>query len=629
MSLLAVLLSACDDGPSSPEREGPGRGGPPNILFMVVDDLGVADVGAYGGQAGVTPHIDQLAREGARFTRHYTESTCTASRVGILTGMAPPALGFRPNGAGIPAEVVTIPELLRDAGYSTHHIGKWHAGYISVGARPNAQGFDTFFGFLNQFFLRGPHDDGQLRSGRPTYHNPWLQRDEAVPEQYQGHLSDLLKQRVLTFLDAHATDTRPWFLNYWTYAPHHPLEPAGRFAARHEDTPRGRYLALVEQMDAMVGEVLQRLEKNGLADNTLVIVASDNGGTGREYPSNAPFDGGKASFREGGVRTPMLMRWPGRVPGGVVIEDTVSIGDYLPTLAGVAGVETPRGLQGRNLMRVLEGEAPPPPRLFWEVGNSIVHSWAALSPGGKWRLFVDFEGTVALRDLEAGPGGEDVSPEQHAELVRQMTARFTQWRVGQREVPVRFERRGASGVGQLHGYDFLRAPGNEGWTFGLGVAPDTATGTSGREAVIAEQGAAWSLRETRGRWNLSVLGVELDARAPPSGQCTEVLVGAYFSQALSAPGQQLGIVELFYNGRRVAGEVTRDPPLPLFSYSQPTLIGGNREGGKRFAGVLGTPTIWNERLVEAGVADPALANGVNSVAGSLCPPARADRVILE
>ena len=169
---------------------GSSGGTPPNILFILIDDMGYNDLGANGNPGVSAPHLDALAAEEVRFTRNYVDSTCSSTRAGILTGTTPAARGFRPRGLGISPVIVTLPEALRAAGYSTHHIGKWHVGYASKLSWPTAQGFDHFFGFLNQFLLRGPHVEGQFKLARPTYRNPWLQEQAQWPVRHKGHLAE-------------------------------------------------------------------------------------------------------------------------------------------------------------------------------------------------------------------------------------------------------------------------------------------------------------------------------------------------------------------------------------------------------------------------------------------------------
>ena len=195
----------------------------PNVLLVVLDDFGYNDLAINNGSNSPTPSLDQLARGGLRFTRHYAESSCTPSRVALLTGRYPAELGFHAFGPGLSQEVETLADVLSAHGYSSHMIGKWHAGDAHRESRPEYQGFDHWFGFMNQLYLAGPHRDGVYSRGRPTYRNPWLENEAGELRQYPGHLTDILSQRALEVMRSAA---EPWFLYLSYYAPHTPVQPA-------------------------------------------------------------------------------------------------------------------------------------------------------------------------------------------------------------------------------------------------------------------------------------------------------------------------------------------------------------------------------------------------------------------
>lgn len=624
LSAVAVLLvlftslSACGDEAKVSGLAREASAAPPNILLILLDDMGVNDVGAYGGGAGVTPHIDRFAQQGLRYTRHYTDSTCTATRVALLSGQDPASMGFRPAAAGIPAEIETLPEQLREAGYTSHHIGKWHAGFNTRQAWPNAQGFDSFFGFLNQFLLRGPHTETELITGRPTYHNPWLQHDMAAPKQYEGHLSYLLNAAVLDFLEQHAKDDSPWFLNYWTYAPHRPLQPTEEYLSRHPATAEGRYLALLEEIDALVGRVLQALDDLNLADKTLVLIASDNGGTAKEYPSNAPFRGGKATFFEGGVRTPLFVRWPGQLEAGLEDDRVLSVQDYLPTLLAVAKGQPGDAAAGNFLAANDDANTVSRP-LFWEASNSVFHSWSVLDETGRWRLYRDYENNMHLTDLAAAAGGKEVALAEQSSLVAELTQAYSRWHREQHapSLPFVADMESSRGQGQFAGYDVLRTPGVEGWSFALALQPEGRSTSIGPQ-IIAAQEPHWRLQRQAGQLELNMQGLELVAAEPPPEQCTEIVIATQFTQAYSAPAFKSGLVELFYDGVKVASASTDTPRLPPQDFSQPTTLGRDASGGQLFQGQLGPARFWNERLVADEHADVYLQNSVASGQGELC-----------
>ncbi|QFU74764.1 hypothetical protein EY643_03355 [Halioglobus maricola] len=610
--VLALFLSACDkqgtEAPTAPDK--------PNILFILVDDMGYGDLGINGSSASLTPALDQFARQGIRYTRNYVDSTCAASRAGILTGRPPLQLGFRPQGFGINPGLETLPELLRSAGYSTHHFGKWHLGHIAEASWPLAQGFDSFFGFLTQFLLRGPHTAPEFSIGRPTYHNPWLQRNDEFPEPYKGHLSNIVLARVLEFIESADARTSPWFLNYWTYLPHHPLQPGARFAQRFEDTPAGRYKAMLAQMDDNISQVLAALELAGLSERTLVMVVSDNGGTARHIDSNAPFSGTKMSFQEGGVRTPMLVRWPDGIGSGTVDSTVVSYLDYLPTLVTAAGGQLPAGLRGRDLRALAEGSALEPRALYWDAGTFEHSAWSILSSDGRWRVHRNFLGDPVLNDFSADPSGtKDLALERPDVLAAQVEA-FQRWRRSARELRLAFEINGDNGRGILTGEDFQRAPGATGFSFGLGLVP--ANAASDAKQVIVSQPGKWELWQEDGQIFVRAAGLEIAAPALPPGRCSSIVVSSEINFSYIAPQKSYAILDLYIDGQ-LAGSARKSKPVPPEGgFSIPTYIGMSEDGQLPFHGRLGRPVILNEKLVSDEVADPWIQNGVSGLAARLC-----------
>jgi arylsulfatase A-like enzyme len=615
--LSAVLSCASNTADQGATRQ------QPNILFILVDDLGFNDLGVYGGENVPSPNLDRFAREGVRFTRNYVDSTCAASRAGMLTGTPPASRGFRPAGLGISPEFTTLPEALAQAGYTTHHVGKWHLGHASRLAWPTAQGFDDFFGFLNHNYLRGLQQTGAWH--RPDYQDPWLQERDDSPRQYKGHLSDLLLGRVLSFLKSPDLNGQPWFLNYWMFAPHRPIQPAPRFSRRHPDSPEGRYLALLEQMDDGIGQVLQTLEASGQADNTLVLIASDNGGTNRYRDSNAPFRGEKWTYLEGGVRTPLLIRWPDNFAGGSVFSRPVSYLDYMPTLLAAAGAAVPGGLQGRDLRQVIAADEAMNHALFWDSGNSTTHAWAALSADGNWRLSKFFIGDRVLNDLAGDPAGAvDVSA-RHPQIVADMQAEFINWRHRQRRVMVNYQLLDDGGRALLSGESLQRAPGYGGRSFAIAVEPNVEA-QNGSSQVIALQPRYWQLGQAGSRLQLEILGVTLEAKALPPGVCSSVIVTSRYERERMSGAKPEGIIELFVNGERVASKHVQNPAVPEDDFLQPTWIGQNADGDHRFQGRMGMPLLFNERLRADSESNPEVGNAISPVARGLCPIAKANHL---
>ncbi|MEQ8265286.1 sulfatase-like hydrolase/transferase [Pseudohaliea sp.] len=555
----------------------------PNILFILADDLGSDALGAFGAADAHTPHIDRLAAEGTRFTRHYVDASCAATRVGLLTGASPARSGFRPAGLGISPETHTYADALRALGYRTWHVGKWHAGFASRLAWPRQQGFDRFYGFLNQFLLRRPGDAAAWQLRRPTYRDPWLQRDNAAPQQHPGFLTDHIVDEAIARI-GEAPGDRPWLLNVWTLAPHTPHEAPPSIAERYPDTPRGRYLAMVEVLDRAVGRLLAALDDAGVADNTLVLLAGDNGTDARFLPPLPSLTGSKGSFHEGGVRTPLVVRWPGRVPAGKRDQRVVAYTDYLATFVGAGGGVAP----GFDFL--YPGSAREEP-LFWEAGAGRYREWSALTPDGAWRLLGS--ATEAPR-LVALDGSDSKAP-----AIDALVAAYEHFRRDAAVVDYRFLPRGDAGGGILTGDALGRAPGYGGRTAVLCLAP----GDTGPRQVLLDQAPLWSLQLEGGRLTARV--GELEASGPlPAGRSLAVLVDSRFDHAPAFPSLSRAQLRLFAGGQLLDASTVDEPALPLDVYHRPAYLGSDREGGATFLGRLGRPLLFNDDLASLAGGEP-------------------------
>ena len=435
----------------------------PNIVLLIADDLGYGETGCQGNAEIPTPHIDSIAASGVRFTNGYvTAAFCSASRAGLITGRYQTRFGyeFNPIGArnedpdiGLPLSEVTLAEHLQNAGYATALIGKWHLGGTAR-FHPQRRGFDEFFGFLHEghYFVPPPYDgvttwlrrralpgggkgrwtsiDGRLilsthmNHSEPDYdaNNPILRSSQPVDERL--HLTDAITREATSFIDRCAE--RPFFLTVAYNAVHSPMQGADAYMSRFahiEDIQRRIFAAMLSHMDDSVGEILTALREHQLADNTLVIFISDNGGPTRELTSsNAPLKGEKGSLYEGGIRVPFLMSYPGRIPSAMVYDQPVISLDIFPTACAAVGIQLPlnRSLDGVNLLPFLNGADSDLPHnnLFWrEGGNSALRF-------GDWKIVrIDRRNADAawqLYDLAADPQESTNLAGGHASQLQQL-----------------------------------------------------------------------------------------------------------------------------------------------------------------------------------------------------------------
>jgi len=406
----------------------------PNVVLILADDLGYGDLGAYGATDLATPNIDRLAQEGLRFTEFYAAAnTCSPSRAALMTGRYPPRSGvnavlFHDTPEGLPASELTIAELLRDAGYRTAMVGKWHLGNTDE-FMPLNHGFSEFFGVAHSndqknFFLY----DGHRRLPEAVDHRGLIRR---------------YTERALDFLDRAAGGEQPFFLYLAYNAPHVPLYPGDGFAGRSQ---RGTYGDVVQELDASVGEVFTTLARLGIDQRTLVVFSSDNGPwlAMRDWGGSAgPLRGGKTGTFEGGHRVPALARWPGRIAAGRIVTGVADMMDWLPTVVELAGARLPddRPIDGRSLVGVLEGRGEREATPFFYLRIRIPFGDEAYEVGavrdGKWKLKLAQRGYPRLLeyfmkaemyhhprmlfDLEADPGEQHDVAADHPDVVGRLS----------------------------------------------------------------------------------------------------------------------------------------------------------------------------------------------------------------
>lgn len=593
-SALVLILSVCLSGSAGASVD------QPNILLILTDDLGNNDIASWGDGEAPTPTLDQLSRESIRFRRHYTDSTCSPSRASLLTGQHAVSIGFQPNGLGLSSDLPNLPRSLKALGYRTAHVGKWHVGealeYSEI--QPGNLGFDYWLGFLNHFVLRGPDANGQIVQRQPTHIDPWLQENGQPPVQHKGYLDDLLTDKAIELIGKR--DSQPWFINLWLYSPHTPYQPSPEFKAKYPDTPEGSYLAVLEQLDHNIGRLLAALKSRGVDDDTLVVFASDNGGVNQARDNNFPLQGKKATYQEGGVRSPLFVHWGGRY-GSADIDSVTHITDLYPTLLALAGGRAPAGLMGRDLGPLLRGEPlVERPRLFWAADAGTLGMTFAAASFTEGRFFYRNPfGTISTQPITSAIGESRPKVERVPGFDAPQANRIiAEWERQARRVELQWHPSVAGKPAYLSGRDMQRAPVFAGYSLGLGLAAPAADG--GRQ-VLVEQEAVWRLSlEADRRLRLRHGSVELYSAPVELGAVCNTLVAsfdvqpAYTYPFVSAASSH---VVLYLNGRTVLDSkqlLTR--PSTAQPLSNPTFIGANSLGNEPYRGRIERPLLINKML---------------------------------
>lgn len=436
------------------------RDSKPNIIYILADDLGYGDLSCYGQKKFKTPNIDKLAAEGMLFTQHYSGSTvCAPSRSALMTGMHTGHTivrgnkEIRPEGQyPIPDSTHTLAEVLKKASYATGAFGKWGLGAPRSEGNPLNQGFDRFYGYNCQ------------RLGHNYYpYHLWSNNDSIVLPKNAGgeqvsYGPGLIHEQTLEFLDRNKD--RPFFLYVPTIIPHAELAAPESFMAKHrgkyppekkyegvdggggfnegpyrsQEETHAAFAAMVHLLDSHVGDIVKKVGELGIADNTIIVFTSDNGphqegGADPEYfDSNGPLKGVKRDLYEGGIRVPMIVKWPGKVKPGVETDHVSAFWDVLPTLSEIAGVESserPDGLDGISFLPTLLGnetEQKEHDYLYWEFhergGRQAVRK-------GKWKgvrynVFKNPDGALELYDLSQDVGEDNNLAAKHPEIIAEM-----------------------------------------------------------------------------------------------------------------------------------------------------------------------------------------------------------------
>jgi len=436
--LLVGLASLIASGPTAAAQ----ASDRPNFVWIMFDDLGCADPGCYGGQVIPTPNIDRLAGEGTRFTSAYCGNPqCAPSRNSLMTGQHTGRTKLRSNFADkngiigqenglrgfIDETDTTVAEVLHRAGYATCLSGKWGIAEPDTPGVPTKKGFDRFLGVLNQ-----RHADR---------HFPlWIWKNEEklqLPANRGGQLKDYAAKRytnhAVEFIKKHRGD--PFFLYLAFCIPHddYRLPDFGPFQDKPWTAKQKAYAKMVSDGDRFIGRIVDTLQQAGVEENTLLLVCSDNGAALKDdtlFQSTGPYSGGKFSLHEGGLRVPMIVRWPGKVPAGEVSDAAWHFSDFLPTAAALAGAEVPDAVTGRNVLPTLLGQPQPELQdrvLYWETTKNGYRRAARL---GKWKVVQDpIDQPIRLYDLSVDIAEQNDLAETFPDVVADLRARMDRARV--------------------------------------------------------------------------------------------------------------------------------------------------------------------------------------------------------
>ena len=469
---VVLLLIGCGDGPAESESARP------NIVLIVADDLGYGDLGSYGQQQIQTPHLDRMAAEGLRFLQFYAGSTvCAPSRSVLMTGQHTGRTPIRGNNEMLPIgqqplpdSSVTVAEMLREAGYRTGTFGKWGLGGPGSEGVPHRQGFDRFYGYLGQrrahfywpeFLFESDADslwrvplEGNVVDGDPERHP-----GSGPPIERGTYSHDAIMDRALSFIAESAGGQQPFFAYLPVTIPHASVvAPEEAFAPYLDDDgnsifdetphvaghytsqpmPKAAYAAMVSRLDQGVGQVMDRLEALGVAENTIVLFTSDNGphsegGYQPEYfDSNGPLRGMKRDLYEGGIRVPQIAWWPGGVEAGRTTDHPSYFGDYMQTFADLAGTDAPAATQSVSFAPTLRGDTARQAThdyLYWTFqGRQAARQ-------GRWKAVRDSigGGPLELYDLASDPGEATDVAGEHPDVAQRMEGLMREAHIPQSE----------------------------------------------------------------------------------------------------------------------------------------------------------------------------------------------------
>lgn len=633
-ALVEVEASAGIPWPAPPARpetapHSPPLGFQPNIVLIVLDDADLFDLGVTGSTTTRTPRLDQLANQGLVFNQFYSNGAkCSPTRSTLLTGHLPGELGWkdvvnvylrsdgtsRTSRRGLPASFATVAEVLRESGYATGHIGKWHVGETRPEQQPSARGFDTEVHWTANVARTTGTQPGDgfywsyrllLGQGREEFTPP-----RGAPGADEQYLPRRLSDEAIAFIGQHRDG--PFYLNLWHVTPHVPLHVPPGFdntALGYQlITPEGQTSAMMTDVDREIGRVVDAIDSMGLGSRTLVVVVSDNGGLifGRanQLARAAQLRGEKGSVLEGGIRVPAMLRWTGVVAPGSLDRQVTSTADLFPTFADLAGARLPAGLSGRSLVPELTGGNGASGDLFWiaprftsfadfQASGSRLEDMDQLAVrSGPYKLLRGLQDSgLHLYDLSPGPTGEFTEITDRPDLVAELAARFRNWKrtASLISYPAQLSEAGVLSLP----FDFRLDFNDADFSFLMEVRADRADQT----ALLASREGSWRLRWVQGHVELELQddGAEGRVARVVSGDLSP---GETHRIGFTVYGALNGdaIVSLYVDGQ-LAGRLLpgQYPPGQSLYAVVPTLrplvLGSDSRGDSGFQGSVGVPIL--------------------------------------
>ncbi|MBX2843244.1 MAG: sulfatase-like hydrolase/transferase [Flammeovirgaceae bacterium] len=413
----------------------------PNVIIIYTDDQGTVDVNCYGAKDLHTPNMDLIAKTGVRFTQFYAAApVCSPSRAALMTGKTPLAAGLPGNASshkgndGLPTEELTIAEKLKENGYVTGHVGKWHLGY-TVPTMPNGQGFDYSFGHMGGCIDNYSHF---FYWHGPNRHDLWENNEEVWRDG--EFFQDLMAEKANQFVEENKNN--PFFLYYAINLPHYPLQGTNKWREHYKnlESPRNMYAAAVSTVDERIGELLKKLDALGIRDNTILIFQSDHGHSMEERNfgsggSSGIYRGAKFSLFEGGIRVPAMISWPKGLPQNKVREQMGINTDWFPTILELCSIPyEEKDFEGKSLAETIKKGKQSPHDKFWWYSNKNI--WAIRK--GDWKLLKNprdpshktvlaENDSLFLVNIKIHPEELENQAEQHPEKVKELMAEYELW----------------------------------------------------------------------------------------------------------------------------------------------------------------------------------------------------------